>query len=96
MSPEQGALPHSQWFIDFDFVYVLKGFEYRRPGRLDAVQRVAKLERAHVVPAGRHRRVLEVHGEVTAGREAVRCATHVPHTAQGGQGEIPDKIEFCK
>jgi len=59
------------------------------------VQRIAKLERAHVVPTGRHRGVLEVHGEVTAGREADRCATHVPHTAQGGQGEIPDEIKLC-
>lgn len=59
------------------------------------MQRVTKLERAHVVPAGRHRRVLEVRGEVAAGREAVRCTTHVPHTAQSGQGEIPNEIKFC-
>jgi len=53
------------------------------------VQRLAKPERSHVVPARRHRRMLEVHGEVTAGPEAVRYTTHVSHTAQGGQGEIP-------
>lgn len=67
---------------------VLKRFEYRRSRRPHAVQRFAQPERAHVVPAGRHRRMLEGHGAVASGPDSVQHAAHVSHTAQGGQGEI--------
>lgn len=52
------------------------------------MQRLAQPERAHVVPAGRHRRMLEGHSAVVIRPDAVQHAAHVSHTPQGGQGEI--------